>query len=142
MARINQYAKIVQELLKDYERPKQVTETNIIMDTQRHHYQVLRMGWNDTNDILQLHISLYLHIKPDGKIWILANWTEDDIETTLLEKGKVHEELDGFEIKIDAFGEITSSFSIDKINTFLNKNVDDRKMDERNGKFGTNEEKE
>lgn len=45
-------------------------------------------------------------------------------------KGKpsVHEELKGFDIKIDSFGEMKTSFSIDKLNDFLNENVDDKKL--------------
>ncbi len=44
------------------------------------------------------------------------------------EKPTVNEELEGFDIKIDAFGEIKSSMDIDKINEFLNKNVVDKKL--------------
>ena len=57
-------------------------------------------------------------------------------------KAKVHKELGGFEIEIDQFGEINSSFSIDKINKFLDDNVEDKKIDERDGKFGENEDSE
>jgi len=46
-------------------------------------------------------------------------------------KPKVHEELDGLSFKVDEFGEIKSSYKIDKINQFLNKNVDDKKFRER-----------
>jgi hypothetical protein len=44
------------------------------------------------------------------------------------EKAKVHPELDGFEIKINSFGEIVSNLSIESINEFLNKNVADKKL--------------
>ncbi len=47
------------------------------------------------------------------------------------DKPKVNKELDGFDIKIDSFGEIQSSLPIDKINEFLNKNVDDKKLRDR-----------
>ncbi len=47
------------------------------------------------------------------------------------EKPKVHEELDGFEMSVDAFGEIKSNLDIEKINTFLNRNVDDKKLRDR-----------
>lgn len=43
-------------------------------------------------------------------------------------KPSVNEELEGFDIRIDSFGEIKSSFDIDKINEFLNKNVEDKKL--------------
>lgn len=46
-------------------------------------------------------------------------------------KPKVAKELDGFEISIDTFGEIKSNLQIDKINDFLNKNVDDKKLRDR-----------
>ncbi|AGA77568.1 hypothetical protein [Echinicola vietnamensis] len=47
------------------------------------------------------------------------------------ENPKVNPELDGFKMNIDSFGEISSSFPIDKINEFLNKNVEDKKLKDR-----------
>ncbi|MEQ9443646.1 MAG: hypothetical protein RIG62_31695 [Cyclobacteriaceae bacterium] len=47
------------------------------------------------------------------------------------EKPKVNSELDGFDIKIDTFGEIQTNFDIDKINKFLNRHVDDKKLRDR-----------
>lgn len=44
------------------------------------------------------------------------------------EKPKVNPELEGFEMEIDSFGEIKTSFDIDKLNEFLNKNVEDKKL--------------
>ncbi|MFK7806430.1 MAG: hypothetical protein AB8F74_01390 [Saprospiraceae bacterium] len=44
---------------------------------------------------------------------------------------KVHDELDGFNMKINSFGEITSNFEVDKINAFLDENVKDKKFVER-----------
>lgn len=44
---------------------------------------------------------------------------------------KVHKELDGFDIRINSFGEITSTFDMDKINEFLNRNVEDKKLRDR-----------
>ena len=46
-------------------------------------------------------------------------------------KPKVHKELQGFDISIDSFGEIKSNMDIEKINQFLNENVDDKKLAER-----------
>lgn len=50
---------------------------------------------------------------------------------TKKEKPTVNQELEGFDIKIDTFGEIKSTMDIDKINDFLNKNVDDKKLKSR-----------
>lgn len=46
-------------------------------------------------------------------------------------KPKVNGELNGFDIKIDSFGEIKSTLDIDKINKFLNRHVDDKKLRDR-----------
>jgi len=46
-------------------------------------------------------------------------------------KPKVHKDLQGFDVSIDSFGEIRSNMDIEKINDFLNKNVDDKKLAER-----------
>ena len=46
-------------------------------------------------------------------------------------KPKVHPDLEGFDIKIDSFGEISSTLDIDKINEFLIKNVEDKKLKDR-----------
>ncbi|KAA9353522.1 MULTISPECIES: hypothetical protein [Larkinella] len=62
------------------------------------------------------------------------------------EKPRVHKELEGFDIKINTFGEITNSYDIDKINAFLNKTVDDKKLrnrkDLKDGEKGDGEEYE
>jgi hypothetical protein len=47
------------------------------------------------------------------------------------EKPRVHKDLEGFDIKINSFGEINTSFDMDKINEFLNRNVDDKKLRDR-----------
>ncbi len=61
---------------------------------------------------------------------------------------KVHKDLEGFEVHIDRFGELKSNLDIQKINEFLNKNVEDKKLQERKdyddikekGKFDEEEE--
>jgi hypothetical protein len=46
-------------------------------------------------------------------------------------KPRVHKELSGFEVSIDQFGELKSSMPIEKLNEFLNINVGDKKLAER-----------
>ena len=46
-------------------------------------------------------------------------------------KPKVASELEGFDVEVNAFGEIKTSFDIDKLNDFLNKNVEDKKLQNR-----------
>jgi hypothetical protein len=47
------------------------------------------------------------------------------------EKPKVNKDLNGFDIKVNSFGEIITSYDLDKVNEFLDKNVDDKKLKHR-----------
>jgi hypothetical protein len=49
-------------------------------------------------------------------------------------KPRVHKDLQGLDITIDQFGEIKANMNIEKLNEFLNKNVDDKKLAERDDK--------
>lgn len=53
------------------------------------------------------------------------------------EDPKVHDELKGFKMEVNSFGEISSTLSIDKINEFLNKNVEDKKLKDRDDALGS-----
>ncbi len=44
---------------------------------------------------------------------------------------KVHEELKGFNITIDRFGALQSNIKVDELNNFLNNNVEDKKLVEK-----------
>lgn len=46
-------------------------------------------------------------------------------------KPQVHEDLQGFEMKINEFGQIITNTPVEKLNTFLNKNVEDKKLKDR-----------
>lgn len=41
---------------------------------------------------------------------------------------QVHENLKGYNLEIDAFGEVRSNISIECINDFLNSNANDKKI--------------
>lgn len=43
----------------------------------------------------------------------------------------IHKDLEGFDVKINPFGQIESNFDVDKINQFLNERVDDKKLRDR-----------
>lgn len=47
------------------------------------------------------------------------------------ESPKVHKDLEGFKIKINEFGEITTSYDVEELNEFLNENVEDKKLKNR-----------
>ena len=44
---------------------------------------------------------------------------------------EAHEDLRGFDIRINELGEIVSTYSVDKLNDFLDHNVADKKLDNR-----------
>ena len=41
---------------------------------------------------------------------------------------EVHDDLKGFDIRINEFGEIISTFDVEKLNSFLNENTEDKKL--------------
>lgn len=57
-------------------------------------------------------------------------------------KPKTHDDLKGFDIRINEFGEIVSSYSVEKLNEFLNKNVEDKKLKDRTNLKGATDEEE
>ena len=44
---------------------------------------------------------------------------------------KINPDLDGLSVNINSLGEVVTSYDIDKLNQFLNENVDDKKLRER-----------
>ena len=47
------------------------------------------------------------------------------------DEATLHEELQGFDIKLDSFGRIETNMNLDNLNSFLNRNVRDKKLDEK-----------
>jgi len=46
-------------------------------------------------------------------------------------KPRLHQDIAELDITIDSFGEINANFDIDKLNSFLNKNISDKKLKDR-----------
>lgn len=44
------------------------------------------------------------------------------------EQSSIHKDLKGFDIHINELGEIVSNLNVDKINEFLNRSVNDKKL--------------
>ncbi|NBC06279.1 MAG: hypothetical protein GVY26_03695 [Bacteroidetes bacterium] len=61
----------------------------------------------------------------------MAKKKKDEQDNEQEEAPKVHKDLEGFKIKINEFGEITSSYDVEKLNKFLNKNLEDKKLKNR-----------
>lgn len=52
---------------------------------------------------------------------------------------EVHEDLEGFNININEFGEIVTNFDVDQLNNFLDENVEDKKLRDRDDLKGEEE---
>lgn len=57
-------------------------------------------------------------------------------------KPEVNRALEGFDIRIDEFGEIISNFEIERLNRFLNENIEDKKLTEKEEGETENKKKE
>lgn len=71
------------------------------------------------------------YLSPYFRSKFIAMAKKKNTPTDVPDKPRVHKDLEGFDIRINSFGEIVSSIDIEKINAFLNKNVDDKKLRDR-----------
>lgn len=96
MEKINLYENYVIELLQslatDMIAVGEEVHEELLIDKQRKHYCLLWVGFEDKGSFID-KILVHLHIKEDGKIWILANWTENKIAEMLLEKGVERQDI-------------------------------------------------
>ncbi len=82
MEKVKRYRQILQEVLTEYGTDKsgypQPTdiETQLVFDTVNDHYQVLRIGWRDQQQIFAVifHFDII-----NEKIWLQLNMTDYDI---------------------------------------------------------------
>jgi hypothetical protein len=77
------------EKLKKYQRAIKSpfmpdVQNKIISDTKNHHYQLVRIGWFEDRHV---HYSVFHFEILDGKVWILENRTDVNIEAELLDAG-------------------------------------------------------
>jgi hypothetical protein len=86
MEKIKIYKTAILNLLKSYQRSSTSLETLQLADNEHHHYQVVQAGWQDP-DRYFYGILFHIHIKPNGKVVIMENNTEDDLAEALIESG-------------------------------------------------------
>ncbi|NET30379.1 MAG: XisI protein [Okeania sp. SIO1I7] len=78
---------MVQALLLDYAQFKPANgdfEVQTLFDTERNHYQILHLGWQNKRWVH--HCTIHLDIR-DEQIWLFKNSTEHDIEEDLMNFG-------------------------------------------------------
>ncbi|WP_013325426.1 XisI protein [Gloeothece verrucosa] len=80
------YSQLIQEILTNHSADDLAkgTEIQLLFDTQRHHYQVLNIGWQDLKRVYG--VIIHVDIK-DDKIWIQRDGTEIGIAEELLAAG-------------------------------------------------------
>jgi hypothetical protein len=95
MERLEQYRQAIRQLLTAHASSEQSDsdteiECQLIFDTERDHYQLLDVGWEELRRVYNCFI--HLDIK-DGKIWIQRNMTEADLAQELVEMGVPKEDI-------------------------------------------------
>ena len=90
MQKNEKYQQIIVSFLEEYAVYKPVNLPNcdnqVIADFERNHFQLVRIGWDD-DETFVYHVVFHFDLKPDGKIWIQANWTDLDMAQELMERG-------------------------------------------------------
>jgi hypothetical protein len=87
------YKQLIQDIIQNYanKHPQnQPIETQIVFDTQNHHYLLLYVGWEGEKQIYGCPI--HVDIK-DNKFWIQRDFTEEGIASQLLEAGVSKENI-------------------------------------------------
>lgn len=86
MDRLNTYRSAIQQIIVNHQdqdtSPELLSET--IFDTERDHYQLVNVGWQNDRRIYGciLHLDIL-----NGKVWIQYNGTEFDIANELVDRG-------------------------------------------------------
>ncbi len=69
-------------------------EVQLILDTERDHYQWMNVGWEKLNRVYRciMHFDIHFDIK-DGKIWLQQNLTDQNPGEELVEMGVPREDI-------------------------------------------------
>ena len=93
MASVKDYEAYIEEIINDYGQYKPAygdVEMQTIIDRERHHYQLMSVGWNKDRRVRGC--ILHIDIK-NNKIWIQHNGTEEGVANILVEKGVPKEQI-------------------------------------------------
>jgi XisI protein len=93
MDKLEQYRKIVQEILADHSQIKPAygeIQMKLVLDLERDRYQLLRTGWLKERRVYGTLIHIDLE---GGKIWIQYDGTEVGVANELVERGIPKEDI-------------------------------------------------
>lgn len=93
MDNINQYRRIIRELIQkyaQYQSARGEVQVEVVFDESNDHYELIYAGWNGP---YRIHGSvLHLDIRQE-KIWIQHDGTEDGIAEELVKAGVPHDRI-------------------------------------------------
>jgi len=88
MDKVEKYEKIIVDYFEAFAERRNKnpnsTKIQVIADTQRKHYQLIKIGWKEYD---YFHYCLFHLDIIDGKIWVQENRTETLIAEELVERG-------------------------------------------------------
>lgn len=89
MANIKKNQKVIAQILEEYAAIHSPfwpnVKNQIISDTKNHHYQLIRIGWDEKKNFV--HYTVFHFDIIGGKIWIQANNTDRKIADELVAMG-------------------------------------------------------
>jgi hypothetical protein len=97
MERIKKYQAILIKLLEEYVHqfpiePNSDVEEHLIVDTKRHYFQWLTIGW-EQDEVFKSYINVHFVIKPSGKVWLMENNTEIRFAEELVKRGVPRQDI-------------------------------------------------
>lgn len=85
--KIKKYQQIIENYLEKEAQDRKIPDIDcqVIADKDNNHYQLVETGWYQKRYIHS--VIFHFHIKPNGKIWLLANNTDILVAEELLKLG-------------------------------------------------------
>lgn len=95
MEKVARYRQIIQDILLSLvtqlnRRQLEGVDRDVIFDTQRDHYMLVKVGWTPRGRLQGT--TIYVRIR-NGKFWVEEDWTEDGVATQLLDAGVPNEDI-------------------------------------------------
>ena len=94
MDKVTAYKKIVGDIaqeIADMTPSDDISETQLIMDSEQGHYVLLSLGWHDNKrEYLPF---VHVDVKPDGKIWIQHDGTDLVLAQWLIDRAVPKEDI-------------------------------------------------
>lgn len=94
MDKITNYKEIVGDIVQEIANmtpSDDISETQLIMDSERGHYVLFSLGWHDNKrEYLPF---VHIDVKPDGKIWIQHDGTDLVLAQWLIDRAVPKEDI-------------------------------------------------